>query len=262
MHTALMIEALAYGATVGIALGLTGGGGATLAVPLLVFGLAVDPPHAVAISLLSVGAAAVGGFLHRLRRGEVDLGAGSVLAGGGMIAAPIGAWIGGRMPPLLLLGLFGGLIVLVSVRLWRTAGRRTDLPSGPCAVQRRLSVRCVSTLTGAGLTTGLLSGLFGVGGGFVVVPAIVFATGATMHRAVATSLMVVSIVSAAALTAMIVSGREIAWSIALPFLAGSLGGMAIGTSVGRWLSGPRLQQTFAAALAVVGLFVIVRSVAR
>jgi len=119
---------------------------------------------------------------------------------------------------------------------------------GPCAIRRRISWQCISVLSVAGITTGLLSGRFGVGGGFIVVPAIVFATGVAIHRAVATSLMVVAIVSASAFLSMLAHGREIPWPAATMFLAGALAGMAIGTILGRWISGVRLKQGFALLL--------------
>lgn len=255
------LETVTFGAIAGFALGLTGGGGAVLAVPLLVYGLAVDAPQAVAISLMAVGTAAVVGFATRLRRQEVDLRSGLVFAGGGIATAPIGAWLGGRIPEAVLLALFGILVAGVAVRMWVLSRRNVPLATGPCAARGRLSRRCIGILSTAGMGTGILSGLFGVGGGFVVVPALVFATGMAMHRAVATSLMVVAVVSGAALASMFVGGRDIPWTIAVPFLLGSVAGMAAGTGVGRRISGPRLQQAFAVALALVGIFVTAESLA-
>jgi hypothetical protein len=255
------VEVLIFGALAGFALGLTGGGGAVLAVPLLVYGLAVDAPQAVAISLMAVGGAAIAGFVNRLRRGEVDLRAGSFFALGGVVTAPVGAWLGERMPETLLLSLFGILIAGVAVRMWIISRRDTPLTTGPCAASGRLTRTCVAVLTVSGMATGILSGLFGVGGGFVVVPALVFATGMGMHRAVATSLMVVAVVSSAALGSILVTGREVPWTIAVLFLLGSIAGMATGTALGRIVSGPRLQQAFAVALVLVGVLITAESLA-
>lgn len=249
------LETLTFGVVAGFALGLTGGGGAVLAVPLLVYGLAVDAPQAVAISLIAVGTSAFVGFASRLRSGDVHLSAGLIFAGGGVATAPIGAWLGDRIPEAVLLGLFGILVAGVAVRMWVLSRRTTPMPAGPCAARGRLSRRCVTVLTSGGMATGVLSGLFGVGGGFIVVPALVFATGMAMHRAVATSLMVVAIVSTSALGSILVSGRAIPWGLAAIFLAGSVAGMVAGASLGRRISGPRLQQAFAVALALVGVFV-------
>jgi uncharacterized membrane protein YfcA len=254
----LLIESLLLGGLVGLALGLTGAGGASLAVPLLVYVLAVDAPHAVAISLLAVMAAAMAGLWTRWQRREVDTQAGTLIAAGGIIGAPIGVWYGGRLPEPILLASFGLLVTIVSVRMWITAGRPSS-PTAVCAALKRLSWRCRSVLTGAGLVTGLLSGVFGIGGGFVVVPAVLFATGTTMPRAVGTSLMVASIVSTVALVSMLAGGREVSWNIALPFLAGSMAGMAVGTALAPSVAAVRLQRGFAVTLGVVGLLVIIGS---
>lgn len=254
------LETVIFGMIAGLALGLTGGGGATIAVPLLVYGIGLPVPQAVAISLLAVGGSAVVGFWTRARRLEVDLGAGGMLAGGGVAAAPVGAWLGEQIPAVVVLALFGVIVSVVSLRMWKTARHPADMTLGPCAIRRRISWRCVSVLSVTGITTGLLSGVFGVGGGFIVVPAVVFATGMDMHRAVATSLMVTSIVSASAFVSMLAHGREIAWPVATMFLAGSLIGMVVGTMACRWVSGVRLKQGFAVLLGVIGVFVIVESI--
>lgn len=253
-------ETVLFGLVAGVALGLTGGGGATLAVPLLVYGLGLPVPQAVAISLLAVGGSAIAGFWTRARRHEVDLGAGSMLAGGGVAAAPLGAWLGEQIPAAVVLALFGVIVSIVSVRMWRTAHQPADLTLGPCAIRRRISWRCISVLSVTGVATGLLSGIFGVGGGFIVVPAIVFATGMEMHRAVATSLMVVAVVSASAFLSMLAHGRDIPWPSGTMFLAGALAGMFIGTTLCRWISGVRLKQGFAVLLGAMGVFVVVESI--
>jgi uncharacterized membrane protein YfcA len=253
------IETIVFGVVAGLALGLTGGGGATLAVPLLVYGLGLPVPQAVAISLLAVGGSALAGIWNRAHRGEVDFGVGAMLAGGGVATSPLGAWLGDRIPDAVVLALFGVLVSVVAVRMWRTARRPTDMTIGPCAIRRRISWRCITVLSATGMTTGVLSGVFGVGGGFIVVPAIVFATGMEMHRAVATSLMVVAIISASAFLSMLAHGRDVPWEVAGMFLAGGLSGMAAGSMACRGLSGVRLQQGFAILLALVGVLVILES---
>jgi uncharacterized membrane protein YfcA len=253
------LETVMAGVIAGLALGLTGGGGATLAVPLLVYGLGLPVPQAVAISLLAVGGSAIAGFWNRARRRDVDAGAGAMLAGGGVAAAPLGAWLGGQIPDGLVLGLFGAIVFVVSLRMWQTAHRPSDMTLGPCAIRRRISWRCISVLSLTGISTGLLSGILGVGGGFMLVPAIVFATGMDIHRAVATSLMVTSIVSASAFASMLAHGRDIPWPMAGTFLAGGLIGMAAGTMASHRISGVRLKQGFAVLLGLLGLLVIVES---
>jgi len=252
---------LLFGAIVGISLGLTGGGGAIFAVPLLVFGLSVAPVQAVAISLIAVGATAFAGFLHRLRRGTVDLLAGGVFAAGGILGAPIGTLIGGRTPEALLLVLFAGLLLIVALRMWITSTKKSPAANEEAPPRLRdatgkFSIPCAATLVGAGLLTGVLSGIFGVGGGFVVVPALLLTTHMGIHRATATSFMVITLISAAAIASFMLGGQAIAWEIALPFMLGGMVGMGFGTQLSGRLSGPRLQQAFAITMVTVALITL------
>lgn len=254
------VEVILFGAIAGLSVGLTGGGGAVIAVPLLVYGLGLDVPQAVAISIVAVGGAAVASFGNPTRRSEVDPAVGAMLAAGGVLAAPFGAMIGARLEPTVVLTLFGLLVSSLSVRMWITAKRPADMTLGPCAISRRISWRCITVLSVTGITTGLLSGIFGVGGGFIVVPAIVFATGMAVHHAVATSLMVVSLVSASAFLSMLAHGRDIPWATAVPFLIGGILGMVTGTRLCHLLSAQRLQQGFAVLLGLIGAIVVIESI--
>jgi uncharacterized membrane protein YfcA len=269
---------LASGLAVGFALGLTGGGGSIFAVPLLVYALGIAPKVAVGVSLAAVGATAAFGMIHRLRAGEVEVGTGLIFSAAGMIGAPIGSWIGSKLPDRLLLLLFAGVMVLVAVRMWRRSISRpedskairaaSDAPGlgerGPAcrrdpAGRLRMSSRCAALLALVGLATGILSGLFGVGGGFVIVPALVFFSGMGIHRAVATSLLAISLVSASGVASYVASGRPLPLGVTLLFIAGGVAGMWAGTRLGRRLSGPRLQQIFAVAILIVAAFVVMRN---
>lgn len=264
---------LLFGAVVGLSLGLTGGGGAIFAVPLLVYGLAVPPREAVGISLAAVGATSLVGFLIRWRLGQVELRTGLLFAVAGMLGAPAGIWIAGRLPEALLLLLFAGLMVVVAVRLWRQASRAAPIVN-PCPLpderegptcQRDdsgaliLSSRCAVLLLVVGVLTGVLSGLFGVGGGFVIVPALVLFSGMPIHRAVGTSLMVIALVSVSGLTSQWWAGRTIPWPVTTLFVVGGIAGLFLGQQIGRRLSGPVLQKVFVAAILAVAAFVIVRN---
>lgn len=246
---------LVLGSLVGLSLGLTGAGGAILALPLLVYGLGMAPTEAVPVSLAAAGSAAFAGFLQRLRGREVAVGAGLLLAGGGAAGAPVGAWIGQQLSPDVLMGLFALLLVIAAVRMWRSARRKANSPAGTCATGA-LSRRCTVVLAIAGLFTGVLAGTFGVGGGFVIVPVLVLATGMEIRRAAATSLLVISLVSAVALVSVALHGQPINIVIALPFLGGGLLGMALGTGLARRLPTARLQQGFAMMMLGVALFTL------
>ena len=105
----------------GLSLGLTGGGGAIFAVPLLVYWIGVDPPTAVAISLITVAATAAVGAVERWRYGQVEIPTGLLFAAAGMLTAPVGSWLGGRIPEQPLLVSFAMLMLVIAVRMWRKA---------------------------------------------------------------------------------------------------------------------------------------------
>jgi uncharacterized membrane protein YfcA len=267
-----------FGLLVGFSLGLTGGGGSIFAVPLLVYGLAVAPREAVGISLAAVGATALIGAGQRLQAGEVEMGTGLLFAVAGMMGAPLGSWLGAYVPEPLLLVLFACLMTFVAVRMWFGALQRsrahtanTDKPSatsrsdttGTCQRDARgrleLTSRCVGVLAGVGLLTGVLSGLFGVGGGFVIVPALVLVSDMDIHRAVATSLAVIALISVAGVASYVIAGRPLPLTLTGLFVLGGVAGMVLGTRCGRKLSGPTLQKGFAVALVVVATFMITKS---
>ncbi len=170
----MTILSVLFGTIVGFSLGLTGGGGSIFAVPLLVYGLSVPAREAVGTSLAAVGATALFGAVQRLRTGEIDLRVGLLFAAAGMLGAPAGSWIGGRVPE----------------------------------------------------------------------PA----------------LLVIALVSASGVASAVAAGRALDAGLTLRFVAGGIIGMALGTLFGRRLSGPRLQQVFAAAIILTAVFVIARTV--
>jgi uncharacterized membrane protein YfcA len=262
-----------FGTLVGFSLGLTGGGGAIFAVPLLVYGLAVDPRQAVGASLITVAATALAGFVQRVHSGTVEFPTGLLFAIAGMLTAPLGAWLSHQIPEPLLLVLFGLLMLVIAVRMWLksvwqepaiacqpisdNAGRscRRD-PEG----ELKINSRCAMLLGTVGLSTGILTGLFGVGGGFLIVPALVTFSGMGMQQAIGTSLLVITLVSLSGIASHFVTGGSVPWEITLLFLLGGLAGMWAGTAIANLLAGRRLQQVFAAAIVGVGVFIITRNV--
>jgi uncharacterized membrane protein YfcA len=265
----LPVLSVLSGLLVGFALGLTGGGGAILAVPLLVYGLALGPREATGVSLAAVGCTALTGCLHRLRAGHVELGVGALFALSGMAGAPLGAWAGALLPDMLLLLLFAVLMSVVAARLWLQATRRRGAGecarSSPLACRRDAdgrvlwSARCVSLLAVLGFLTGILSGLFGVGGGFLIVPGLVLFSGMAMHRAIGTSLLVIALVSLSGVASHVFGGRLLPLGVTGLFVLGGVGGVWLGGRVGRRLSGPRLQQIFAGAILTVAAFIVIKT---
>jgi hypothetical protein len=261
--------AVAAGAVVGLSLGLTGGGGAIFAVPLLVYWIGVEPRTAVGISLVTVAATAAVGTVERWRHGQVEFRTGLLFAVAGMLTTPLGSWLGGQIPPQALMAAFAGLMILIAVRMWlKAADTRERMPAacfasgvGPtCSRDEqgrlRMTTQCFVLLALAGLVVGLLSGLFGVGGGFLIVPALVAFATMNVPRAVGTSLFVMTLVGATAAAGQVASGRTLPLDIAAGFVAGSVPAVFAGSSIGRRLTGPTLARVFAVAILAVAAFVI------
>jgi len=267
------------GGIVGFSLGLTGGGGAIFAVPLLVYVVGTSPRDAVGISLATVGITSFIGTIRSWRGGALELPTGLLFAAAGALGTPAGAWLAKRIPESLLLTLFGLLMLVVAVRMWK---RRVGPTATPASVSRLpdsqlpiadsgsacerddagrllMTARCRWLLLALGLFTGILSGLFGVGGGFIIVPALVLFSGMTMNRAVGTSLLVITLVSAAGLGSQWLNGNPLDWTVILPFSLGSLGGLLLGNRINSLIPETTMRRTFAAAILVVALFVIAKN---
>lgn len=262
-----MLLAIVYGAVVGMALGLTGGGGSILAVPLLMFGLGVPPADAVAMSLVSVAATALVGATQSLRHGLVVWQPSMIFAAGGMLSAPAGAAMGRHVPHDALIIAFALLAVTVGSLMWRAARRNPAQASavravvfapgsGPVCVlapdgQLRFTAPCAAVLAAIGLGTGFLSGLLGVGGGFLIVPALVLVTRMGVHRAVATSLLIIALIGLSGAATAVWQGR-IDWTVLAPFAAGGALAMVATRAFAARVAGPKLQETFAGIIVLVG----------
>jgi uncharacterized membrane protein YfcA len=251
---------LAYGLIVGIALGLTGGGGSIFAVPLLIYGLGVPVGTSIGLSLAAVGITAGFGAALRLKAREVDVRAGLVFAAAGMAFAPAGAWLGTKVSAALLLSTFAVLMAFVGLRMWRGKSGAGVVP-GPC-VERPgggLGPGCYMRLAAAGCAAGLMSGLFGVGGGFIIVPALLCVTGMSIHRAVATSLLVIFLISLSGVAAHVAHGQQFPMPVTALFIGGGFAGMFEGNALRTLLPAPVLQKVFAVGMCLVAAYMLARN---
>jgi uncharacterized membrane protein YfcA len=265
-----MLTSLVLGLAVGVILALTGAGGGILAVPLLVFGAHLGVAQAGPIGLMAVGMAAALGALLGLRAGLVRYRAALLVAGAGMAFSPAGLWLAQQIDKRWLSVLFALTLLYVATKTFRKA-RGGAAPDAAGAAKAPVCVRgpdtgrfiwtrpCARALALSGSAAGLLSGLLGVGGGFVMVPALQRYTDLAMQSAVATSLAVIALISMAGVASS-AAGGTLAWAIALPFSAGALAGMLGGRALAARLSGPRLQVAFAAVSAAVAVGMIVKAV--
>lgn len=262
-----MVTSAALGLLIGVLLALTGAGGGILAVPLLVFGVHMGVAQAGPIALMAVGMAAGIGALLGLRAGIVRYKAALLIAGAGMLLSPVGLWLAGRIDNRWLSVLFAMVLMYVAWKTWhgaRTpASRDVSEAARVCArspvTKRFIWTRpCAAALGLSGTVAGLLSGLLGVGGGFVMVPVLKRYTDLTMQSVVATSLAVIALVSVTGVAASAVNGA-IDWTIALPFTGGAVAGMFAGRTVSAHLSGPHVQMGFAAIASLVALTMLARA---
>jgi uncharacterized membrane protein YfcA len=254
MSTGLLV-ALALGLVIGGLLGLLGGGGSILAVPALVYGVNLPLAAAVPMSLLVVGISSAAAVLPRLREVQWRLAAIFGVTGG--VAAFGGAAVNRLLDPSLVLLGFAAVMVVAALRMLRSS----DEAGGSCAIPGGgVDWRsCLPKAAASGVVVGFLTGLFGVGGGFLIIPALTLLLGLPMATAVATSLVVIVINSAAGFTAH-VGDAPVDAGIAVAFTgAAVLGSLAAGRLAPR-LPGERLRRWFAYLVLVVAVYVVAQTV--
>jgi uncharacterized protein len=241
------------GGIVGFTLGLVGGGGSILAVPLMVYLVGVASPHvAIGTSALAVAANAASGLAQHARAGTVKWRCGFLYAGSGIVGALAGSTIGKAIDGQKLLFLFALLMLVVGVLMLR--GR--DNPGIEGAACNRHNAPKV---LGYGLGTGGFSGFFGIGGGFLIVPGLIASTKMPILNAVGTSLVAVTAFGLTTALSYAVSGL-IDWPLAAVFIAGGLAGGIAGTRAARQLSSRgALTAIFAGLIFTVAAYMLVRS---
>jgi len=245
---------LASGALVGFSLGLIGGGGSILAVPLMVYVVGVSDAHvAIGTSAIAVAANAAINLWHHARGGTVRWSFALPFAAAGIAGALAGSIFGKLLDGRKLLALFALLMLVIAVLMLRTRSRE-GLPDV------RISRDNMVAVLGLGLLTGVLSGFFGIGGGFLIVPALMLATGMPIINAVSSSLVAVTAFGLSTAASYAWSGL-ISWELAGLFIAGGLAGGLIGTRLARSLSSQRgvLNVVFAVVIIAVAVYMLTRN---
>ena len=246
---------LASGALVGFSLGLVGGGGSILAVPLMVYVVGVSDAHvAIGTSAIAVAANAGVNLSNHARGGTVMWSCALTFAAAGIAGAFAGSIFGKMLDGERLLALFALLMLVIAVLMLKTRSR-IGLPD----VQ--ISWANTPAIVGLGLATGTLSGFFGIGGGFLIVPALMLATGMPIMNAVSSSLVAVTAFGLTTAASYAYSGL-ISWGLAGLFIAGGIAGGLIGTRSARLLSARRgaLNIVFAAVIIAVALYMLARNI--
>lgn len=242
------------GGLVGFTLGLVGGGGSILAVPLMVYVVGVKNPHlAIGTSALAVAANALAGLASHARRANVNWRCGSTFAAAGVIGALAGSTLGKAFDGQKLLFLFALLMIVVGALMYRGRGGE-GIEGVQC---NRDNLPKVLTF---GSGTGLLSGFFGIGGGFLIVPALIASTSMPIQRAIGTSLVAVCAFGLATALNYAASGM-LDWPLAGSFIAGGVLGSFVGTAASHRLSRFKgaLNSLFAGLIVVVAIYMLYRS---
>ena len=250
LHMALGILS---GALVGFSLGLVGGGGSILAVPLMVYLVGVKSPHiAIGTSALAVAANAALGLFNHARHGTVKWRCGLMYAAAGVAGAFAGSTAGKAFDGQRLLFLFAIVMIVVGVMMLRRRNQ-VGIEDAQCTRQNAPKV------LGYGLGTGAFSGFFGIGGGFLIVPGLIASTSMPMINAVGTSLVAVTAFGLTTAFNYALSGL-VDWVLAGVFIAGGVLGSLAGTRAAKRLSGSgHLGTTFAALIFVVAAYMLWKS---
>ena len=255
MTTAQILLALLSGGIIGIVLGLVGGGGSILAVPLLVYVVGVGSTHAaIATAAVAVAANAATGLAGHAKAGRVKWPCALVFAAAGVLGAALGAEIGKAFDGTRLLMLFGLLMVAIGFAMLR---KREGADDPDVRLSRSTAGALLPRLVPMGAGVGLASGFFGIGGGFLIVPALIAATAMPFAYAVGTSLFIVTALGLTTATSYALSGY-VDWPLTALLIAGGAGGSTLGIFAGRKLAHHKriLERGFALLVIAVGCYIV------
>jgi uncharacterized membrane protein YfcA len=259
MDSVAILAALASGGIIGLILGLVGGGGSILAVPLLIYVVGAGSPHAaIGTAAVAVSVNALASLIGHARAGRVKWRCAGVFTMSGIIGAAVGAELGKAFDGKRLLILFGLLMIGVGLSMLR---KRRAAETPEVRLTRDSAATLLPRLVPIGLGVGLTAGFFGIGGGFLIVPGLILATAMPLSYAIGTSLVVVSALGLTTATSYAASGL-VDWPITALLVAGGVCGTIIGIALGRVLGTRKglLERGFASVVILVGGYVIASSV--
>jgi uncharacterized membrane protein YfcA len=254
ISTIQSVLGLASGMLVGFSLGLVGGGGSILAVPLMVYVVGVPDAHvAIGTSAVAVAANAAMNLSNHARGGSVRWSCALVFAAAGIAGAFAGSIAGKMIDGQKLLALFALLMLVIAALMLKT---RSQIG----VADARMSWDNTPAVVGLGLATGTLAGFFGIGGGFLIVPALMLATGMSIMNAISSSLVAVTAFGLTTAASYAWSGL-ISWQLAGLFVAGGIAGGLIGTRSAQLLAGRRgaLNIVFSVVIIAVALYMLARN---
>ncbi|MBO1268797.1 sulfite exporter TauE/SafE family protein [Arthrobacter sp. PO-11] len=250
-----MAPALGLGAIVGALLGIVGGGGSILAVPALVYGIGMPLSAAIPSSLIVVGTSSAVAVLPRLKSG-VNWRLAGIIGSAGIATVYAGAAVNKRLDPDILLMAFALIMVVAGIRMFSD----NDRTGGACALPSgRINWhRCLPKAVATGAIVGFLTGLLGVGGGFLIVPALAIVLGLPMAAAVGTSLVIIVVNSLAGFASHL-QNLDLDWGVTAAFVAAAMVASLLSARIGRNLPGTVLKKGFAVLVLLIAVFVAVQA---
>jgi uncharacterized protein len=260
MTTTQILLSLVSGALVGLSLGVIGGGGSILAVPLMVYVIGVSSPHvAIGTSAIAVAASALINLVGHARDRNINWPCASVFALAGVVGATLGAELGKAVDGEKLLVGFGALMIAIAALMVRPrrGGHNPDV-----RLDRGSALRLLPPLVGTGFAVGALSGFFGIGGGFLIVPGLVSATSMPLLNAIGSSLVSVAAFGSTTAASYAASGL-VDWPVAMLFVLGGAGGGFLGVRLAGKLALQKraLTLVFSSVVSVVGVYMVARGIA-
>ncbi|BBJ27475.1 sulfite exporter TauE/SafE family protein [Athalassotoga saccharophila] len=250
---------IVYGSVIGLSLGLTGAGGSIITIPILIYLLGMNAHVATGTSLVIVGVGALAGAIQyafgktKYLHWKVAL----LFAIAGIVGAFLGSYFNALMPSYLILYLFAALMVVIGIMMLtrKNYGKDDEIPS----LKNLKGLSEWSKFVGAGLFIGLMTGFFGVGGGFLIVPVLVLILDFPMKHAIATSLMVIALNCLWGILSRLGGVGTIAWGTALYLVIGAVAGIVIGVLIAKKIRPGSLTKIFAYFVIALAIYMFVRT---
>jgi uncharacterized membrane protein YfcA len=251
----MALNAIPFGLVIGLSLGMLGGGGSVLAVPVLVYVLGQSVHEATTASLVVVTAGALAGGLGHARGGRVCWRHAGAFTAAALPGVVVGTALGNRVDGGAPIAAFAVVMLAAAAAMWRKAGSSARAPSAGSQASCP-PLRLGRDLT-AGLLIGAMTGFFGVGGGFLVVPTLAIALALSMRLAVGTSLTIISATSVMGLAAHLVAGRALDVGVTAAMTAACVAGALAGAAVAGRVPQRRLGRGFAALVTAVAAYLLI-----
>jgi uncharacterized membrane protein YfcA len=251
-----MILGFALALIIGLSLGLMGGGGSILTVPILVYVLDMDPKTAIALSLAIVGITSLVGSISHFRAKNIHLKIAAIFGPIAMAGTFLGAKLSVYLSGAMQLIIFAVVMLIASYFMFtKNKDSKKDVAKVEGNEKESLNIPLIAL---EGIFVGILTGIVGVGGGFMIVPALVLLTKIPMKKAIGTSLLIISFKSFAGFAGYL-GQVEIPWTFLMQFSLFTIIGILIGSHLVQYVSAQKLKRSFAIFLVVMGVFILYKN---